>query len=172
MHESWPVQLLIMMRISEVSLHSLPSHTSPHTSATDAITVVTAASQSATLLSMTINIASEMHVNALRSLTQPCLTANCIWCYIQAFYQALQISVSEIRSITETTYTVLAVPFNCLAAVWASFATAWPAVCGSLVCPALIVLPLRLYAHKHTQKHIQFDNLVYIINYYSTCTCV
>ncbi len=41
---------------------------------------VTAASQSATLLFATVNIASEMHVNALRSLTQSCLTAYCIWC--------------------------------------------------------------------------------------------
>ncbi len=59
--------------------------------------VVTAASQSATLLSMTVNLASEMHFNALRSLTQPCLTAYCVWCntpMIQAPYQALQISVS------------------------------------------------------------------------------
>ncbi len=40
--------------------------------------IVTAASQSATLLSVTVNIASEMHFNALRSLTQPCLTAYCI----------------------------------------------------------------------------------------------
>ncbi len=38
----------------------------------------TLASQSATLLSMTVNIASEVHFNALRSLTQPCLTAYCI----------------------------------------------------------------------------------------------
>ena len=44
----------------------------------DAMTVVTAASQSATLLSMTVNTASEMHFNALRSLTQPCLTAYCM----------------------------------------------------------------------------------------------
>ena len=51
---------------------------SPYQSATDAITVVTAASQSANLLSMTVNIASEMHFNALRSPTQPCLTACCI----------------------------------------------------------------------------------------------
>ncbi len=59
--------------------------------------IATAASQSATLLSMTVNIASEMHFNALRSLTQPCLTAYCIRCntpMIQALYQALQISVS------------------------------------------------------------------------------
>ena len=37
------------------------------------------------------------HENALRSLTQPCLTAYCIRCntpMIQALYQALQISVS------------------------------------------------------------------------------
>jgi len=61
---------------------------------------------------MAVNIASEMHFNALRSLTQPCLTAYCIRCniktsMIQAFYQALQISVSwesvsEVRSIEGT----------------------------------------------------------------------
>ncbi len=49
----------------------------PSQSASDAIIVVTAASQSANLLSMTVNIASEMHFNALRSPTQPCLTACC-----------------------------------------------------------------------------------------------
>ena len=31
-----------------------------------------------TLLSVTVNIASEMHFNALRSPAQPCLTACCI----------------------------------------------------------------------------------------------
>jgi len=41
---------------------------------------VSAAVQSAVLLSMTLNIASEMHFNASRSLTQPCLTACCICC--------------------------------------------------------------------------------------------
>ena len=51
---------------------------SPYQSATDAITVVTSASQSANLLSMTVNTASEMQFNALRSPTQPCLTACCI----------------------------------------------------------------------------------------------
>jgi len=51
-----------------------------------------------------------MQCNALHSLTQPCLTAYCIWCntpVIQACYQALQISVSLgkciwIQSIKET----------------------------------------------------------------------
>ncbi len=42
-----------------------------------AITVVPAASQSTTLPSIPVNV-SEMHFNALRSLTQPCLTAYCI----------------------------------------------------------------------------------------------
>ena len=59
--------------------------------------IVSTAFQSATLLSMTVHIASEVHFNALRSLTQPCLTAYCISCItsmIQAFYQALQTSVS------------------------------------------------------------------------------
>ncbi len=68
----------------------------PNSQPTDA-SIVTAASQSATLLSMTVNIASNMHFNALRSLTQPCLTAYCIQCnypMMQALYQALQISVS------------------------------------------------------------------------------
>ncbi len=67
---------------------------------------------------MTVNVASKMHFNALRSLTQPCLTAYCNTYYlmqyvhtpiamIQAFYQALQISVSMgkciwIQSIKET----------------------------------------------------------------------
>ncbi len=54
--------------------------------------------------------AKHIHFNALRSLTQPCLTAYCIRCntpMIQAFYQALQIvvsleSVSETQSIKET----------------------------------------------------------------------
>ena len=58
---------------------------------------VTAASQSATLLSMIVEISSEMHVDALCSLTQPCLTAYCFWRntpMIQALYQALQITVS------------------------------------------------------------------------------
>ena len=50
----------------------------PNSKVTDAIIVVTAASQSPTLLSMTVNIASEVLFNALRSLTQPCLTAYCI----------------------------------------------------------------------------------------------
>ena len=43
-----------------------------------AMIVVLAAFQSASLPSMTVNIASDMHLNALRSLTQPCLTAYCI----------------------------------------------------------------------------------------------
>ncbi len=62
------------------------------------------------MLSMTVNIASMMHFNASHSHTQPCLAAYCIWCntsMIQAFYQALQISVSlesvpEIQSIKGT----------------------------------------------------------------------
>ncbi len=39
----------------------------------------------------------QMHFNALRSLTQPCLNAYCVGCntpMIQALYQALQVSVS------------------------------------------------------------------------------
>ncbi len=55
---------------------------------------------------MTVMIASEVHSNASRSLTQPLL--DCIlylthFLYIQALYQALQIreSVSEIQSIKE-----------------------------------------------------------------------
>ena len=32
------------------------------------------------LLSMAVSVVSEMHSNTLRSLTQPCLTAYCIWC--------------------------------------------------------------------------------------------
>jgi len=69
---------------------------SPQQSVTNAM-VVSAAFQSAILLSMTVNTAFEVHFNALPSLTQPCLTAYCICCntsMIQAFYQALQISVS------------------------------------------------------------------------------
>ena len=49
-----------------------------------------------------VNIASEVHCNASRSLTQPCLTAYCIRCnisMIQAFYQALQVSVSSGKCI-------------------------------------------------------------------------
>jgi len=38
--------------------------------------VVSAAFQLAVLLSMTVNIVSEMHLNASRSLTQPCLTVS------------------------------------------------------------------------------------------------
>ncbi len=69
--------------------------------------VVSAASQSATLLSMTVSIASEMHFNAMRSLTQPCLTAYCIRCntyMIQAVSQALQISVSLGNYNVDPTY--------------------------------------------------------------------
>ena len=47
-------------------------------SVADAMTFVSAAFQSATQLSMTVNIASDMRFNALRSLIQPCLTAYCI----------------------------------------------------------------------------------------------
>ena len=66
-------------------------------SVTDANIIAPTASQSATLLYVTVNIASKMHSNALRSLTQPCLTAYCIrrnTPMIQALYQALENSVS------------------------------------------------------------------------------
>ena len=59
----------------------------PQQSATNAMIVVSAAFQSAIPLSMTVNTASEVHFNALCSLTQPCL-----WNTI--LDQALPISVS------------------------------------------------------------------------------
>ena len=58
--------------------------------------VISAAFQSARLLSTTVNTASKVHFNALRGLTQPCLTAYCTQrniFTIQAFCQALPISV-------------------------------------------------------------------------------
>ena len=66
--------------------------------------VVTAAFQSENLLFMTVNIASEMHSNALRSLTQPCLTAYCIQCnapVVQAFTK-LCMSVHPWESVIGT----------------------------------------------------------------------
>jgi len=71
------------------------------------VIIVTAASLSATLFSLIVTIASEMHFNALHSLTQPCLTAYCIRCntpMIQALYQALQISVSLGKCIWDPMY--------------------------------------------------------------------
>ena len=79
-------------------MHALVAgtHPCPQQSAINAMIVISAAFQSARLLSTTVNTASKVHFNALRSLTQPCLTAYCTQrniFTIQAFCQALPISV-------------------------------------------------------------------------------
>jgi hypothetical protein len=78
---SWPTIGTVSLVLSVSNKHQSCCHSS--SSVSDAL--------------LQVNLDSEMYFAAQRNLTQPCLAAYCIRCntpMIQAFYQALQISVS------------------------------------------------------------------------------